>query len=127
MNEELAVIKKMGFCDYLLIVYDFINMARKEDIYAGPGRGCFLPRTLVKSQGKRTEIQNIVVGESVIDAYGNNQLVIDKLEYVIDEEIIDLEFADFTISCTKDHLFLTNNRGWVKAEDLDLLDDIVEV
>jgi DNA polymerase-3 subunit alpha len=39
MNEELAVIKKMGFCDYLLIVYDFINMARKEDIYAGPGRG----------------------------------------------------------------------------------------
>lgn len=39
INEELKVIKVMGFCDYILIVYDFIEMARKHDVLAGPGRG----------------------------------------------------------------------------------------
>ena len=36
---ELSVIKKMGYVDYYLIVYDFINHAKKEGIPVGPGRG----------------------------------------------------------------------------------------
>jgi DNA polymerase-3 subunit alpha len=39
MNSELAVIKKMGFYDYLLIVEDFCTGARSEDVWIGPGRG----------------------------------------------------------------------------------------
>lgn len=36
---ELDVIEKMGFVDYFLIVWDFINYAKANDIIVGPGRG----------------------------------------------------------------------------------------
>ena len=39
LKHELNVIDSMGFNDYFLIVYDFINWARKEGIIIGPGRG----------------------------------------------------------------------------------------
>ena len=39
MNYELSVIKNMGFTDYFLIVWDFINYAKSSSIPVGPGRG----------------------------------------------------------------------------------------
>ena len=39
LDYELGVIKKMGYVDYFLIVWDFINYARTHDIPVGPGRG----------------------------------------------------------------------------------------
>ncbi|MBP5446055.1 MAG: DNA polymerase III subunit alpha [Acholeplasmatales bacterium] len=39
LNYELSVIKKMGYEDYFLIVFDFIRFAKKNDILVGPGRG----------------------------------------------------------------------------------------
>ena len=36
---ELDVIRNMGYVDYFLIVWDFINYARNQDIPVGPGRG----------------------------------------------------------------------------------------
>ncbi len=36
---ELDVIKKMGFSDYFLIVYDYVKYAKKKGILVGPGRG----------------------------------------------------------------------------------------
>lgn len=36
---ELETIKMMGYVDYFLIVWDFINYARKNNIMVGPGRG----------------------------------------------------------------------------------------
>ena len=36
---ELSVIKRMGYVDYFLIVWDFINYARENGIPVGPGRG----------------------------------------------------------------------------------------
>ncbi len=36
---ELSVIEKMGYVDYFLIVWDFINYARTNGISVGPGRG----------------------------------------------------------------------------------------
>ena len=39
LEYELSVIKKMGYVDYFLIVWDFINYAKKNGIAVGPGRG----------------------------------------------------------------------------------------
>ncbi|MDE6314379.1 MAG: DNA polymerase III subunit alpha [Lachnospiraceae bacterium] len=39
LEYELSVIEGMGFVDYFLIVWDFINYARQNDIMVGPGRG----------------------------------------------------------------------------------------
>jgi len=39
LEYELRVIKDMGFAGYFLIVWDFINYAKKNGIPVGPGRG----------------------------------------------------------------------------------------
>ena len=39
LDYELSVIKQMGYVDYFLIVWDFINYARRNGIAVGPGRG----------------------------------------------------------------------------------------
>ena len=39
LDYELDVIRTMGYVDYFLIVWDFINYARSRGISVGPGRG----------------------------------------------------------------------------------------
>lgn len=39
MDYELGIINQMGFIDYFLIVWDYINYARSVGIPVGPGRG----------------------------------------------------------------------------------------
>ncbi len=39
LDYELSIIKEMGYTDYFLIVGDFINYAKSQDIPVGPGRG----------------------------------------------------------------------------------------
>jgi len=39
LDFELSIISKTGFIDYFLVVWDFIDWARKHDIPVGPGRG----------------------------------------------------------------------------------------
>ena len=39
LDDELSMIEKMGFVDYVLIVSDFIGYAKRNGIPVGPGRG----------------------------------------------------------------------------------------
>lgn len=39
LNQEYSVIKKMGFINYFLVVQDYINFAKNNNIPVGPGRG----------------------------------------------------------------------------------------
>ena len=39
LKYELDTINKMGFCDYFLIVYDYVKYAKSNNILVGPGRG----------------------------------------------------------------------------------------
>ena len=39
LKYELDVINKMGFCNYFLVVCDYVKFAKKNDILVGPGRG----------------------------------------------------------------------------------------
>ena len=39
LNYELNTIKSMGYIEYFLIVWDYINYAKTHDIPVGPGRG----------------------------------------------------------------------------------------
>ena len=39
LSYELNIINEMGFCNYFLVVYDFIRYAKKNNILVGPGRG----------------------------------------------------------------------------------------
>lgn len=39
LNYEISIINKMGFCSYFLIVQDYVNFAKNNNIPVGPGRG----------------------------------------------------------------------------------------
>ena len=39
LEEELSMIRDMGYVDYFLIVWDFVKFAHDNDIAVGPGRG----------------------------------------------------------------------------------------
>ena len=39
LDYELSVIKSMGFCDYFLVVWDYVKYAKFHNILVGPGRG----------------------------------------------------------------------------------------
>jgi len=39
LEAELAVVERMGFCSYFLIVGDFVTYAKRSGIPVGPGRG----------------------------------------------------------------------------------------
>ena len=39
LDYELSTIRRMGYVDYFLIVWDFINYAKEHGIPVGPGRG----------------------------------------------------------------------------------------
>lgn len=58
---ELSVIKGHGLCDYFLIVRDYVQWAKQNNIYVGPGRGS-CGGSLVTELLGITEIDPIVVG-----------------------------------------------------------------
>ena len=39
LDKELKIINQLGFCGYFLIVADYVNWAKKNNIAVGPGRG----------------------------------------------------------------------------------------
>jgi len=58
---ELRVITEMGFAGYFLVVYDFVNEAKRKGILVGPGRGS-AAGSLVAYLLKITEIDPISYG-----------------------------------------------------------------
>lgn len=39
LKYELSIIDQMGFCNYFLVVWDYVRYAKEHDILVGPGRG----------------------------------------------------------------------------------------
>lgn len=129
LEKELGVVSRLGFTPYFLVMWDIARYARENKIIYGPGRGCFLPNTNVHLPSNQiSPISEVDIGQEILTKNGD-ETVTRCLSYFIDEEIVDLELENGKIiSCTKDHLFLTKNRGWIRAEDLDLdLDDLLEI
>lgn len=61
LDSELKVIKRMGFSDYLLIVWEFLNGAREQGVLVGPGRGS-AAGSLVAYALRVTEVDPIKYG-----------------------------------------------------------------
>lgn len=61
LDFELGVIKKMGYASYFLIVWDFIDFAKRNGILVGPGRGSACG-SLVAYTMKITDIDPIRYG-----------------------------------------------------------------
>ena len=87
---------------------------------------CLSPDTLIKTKNGTKKIKEITLDDQIL-SYNENtkQYEYKQCDAVIEtrtesEEKIELTFEDGkTYKCTKDHKFLTSNRGWVKAQDLN--------
>lgn len=128
LKEELGVIKAMKNADYFISYQKIMELARRVCL-VGPGRGCFVPETRVlMADGMHAPIGTVKPGDVVKDAYGDHQAVTQVFKYQVDEELLELEFDNgCKVRCTKDHKFLTKNRGWVEAQHLTEDDDLVDV
>lgn len=51
LDKELAIIERMGFAGYFLVVKDFIDFARKSGVPVGPGRGSAVGSLVLYSLG----------------------------------------------------------------------------
>ena len=127
LNLELQVIKDKGYEDYFLIYQDLIKETLKAGYRVGPGRGCFTPKMrVVLSNGNYKEISEIEINDKIKNRYNKETKVKNIFVYDINEELVELEFENnIIIQCTKDHEFLTENRGWVKADEINENDEIV--
>jgi len=92
---------------------------------------CFHPDTLILTDGGNKKIKDITVDDKVLSFNEETKrysfIYPDKVlkNEVSDKKIIELEFEDgSTVRCTEDHLFLTINRGWVEAKDINGNDNI---
>lgn len=124
---ELGVLEDKNFSSYMLIVADYINWAKKK-MPVGPARGCFVPGSLVTlADGSLKKIEEVSIGDYVFSHDKTTNLVVDKLQYSISEQILELEFdGDIIIRCTEDHEFFTVN-GWIPAKDLSFSTDIISL
>lgn len=61
LEYEIAIIERMGFPGYMLLVWDFINHARSEGIPVGPGRGSVAGSTVAWAMNI-TEVDPIPYG-----------------------------------------------------------------
>ena len=78
LDYELNIINKMGFAGYFLIVADFVQWAKKNDIPVGPGRGSGAGSLVAWSltitdldPNKRDEVK-----EYVNNKYGNDRVAL---------------------------------------------------
>lgn len=127
--EELDVIRHLKLPKYFLTCAQSLNMIG-EKMFLGAGRGCFLPDTPVKVDDAigYLHIQDVESGDFIYTHDGEIDEVLKVWAHDVDEEIVTLNFEDGrTVSCTKDHKFLTSNRGWVTADTLTEMDEVVEV
>jgi len=91
LKYELAVIKKMDFVDYFLIVYDYVLYAKKNKILVGPGRG-----------SAAGSLVSYVIGITDIDPIKYNLL----FERFLNEERVSMPDIDIDFDSTKRDLVI---------------------
>ena len=127
-KKEFSVVVKKNFATYFLVLKRVLESLKEKDIWRGIGRGCFTESNFVKlSNGLDISIKDVNIGDIVCNYFSKTAIILDKFEYDIDEEIIDIELeSGKIISCTCDHKILTN-RGWIEAKNLTTEDNIESI
>lgn len=131
LKEELGLITRKGFSTYFLIQKMMTDEARRwcREVLGGdgtqavgPGRGCLTYNTpVVVPYGKTKLLGEVQIGDQVIDRYGQIQIVENKFEYDVDEELLNIcsYYGDKQgVTLTKDHKVLVEKvvrpKNWDK-------------
>jgi len=94
-------------------------------------RYCLPPDALISTPNGTKRIDQIEDGEEIFALDNSNndqQLVLAHVGHVFDreaEEVIVIEVDGGKLELTPEHPVMTKNRGWVKAGDLTLNDEVL--
>lgn len=132
LSSELEAIIRKGFSSYFLVLADIIEYTERNGAWVGPARGCFThDNKVLMGDGSYKKIGDVSIGDYVISGKGNSKKCINKFEYEIEEELVEIELENGEIiECTKDHKILINNGDgdfWKKAGELSLTDNLVKI
>ena len=90
---------------------------------------CFTAGTLVYSTTGYKEIQDIVIGDSVLSySFSNNSVVNSKVINVLKREadhVYLIKINDELIEVTEEHPFFVVGKDWVKVKDLEIGDELI--
>jgi DNA polymerase III alpha subunit/intein/homing endonuclease len=117
LEEELDVLYYCGVSSYMLIVADYINWCKNNNVSVGPGRGCLTGDTLVQTDVGFKKIQEVMVGDRVFTHTGKKQAVNKTMVYEVkNEELLEikLENAFNTLKLTNDHKIFACKREYVE-------------
>lgn len=105
LNEEFDVIEYHNFSSYMLIVADYLDYCRKNDILTGYGRGCLTGDTKVLTDVGFKNLEDIKVNDNVFTHTGEQKKVTETFKYDIDEELLEIKLENSfgNIKLTKDH------------------------
>ncbi len=106
LEEEFDVIEYHGFSSYMLIVADYIDYCRKNNISVGNGRGCLSGSTLVLTSTGFQNLKDLSVGDKVFTHTGKCKEVLDVFKFNVSKESLVKVKTDHsfgTILMTKDH------------------------
>lgn len=130
LTYELAVVTKTEFSKYFIVVRDYIQWAWKNNIFVGPGRGCFSSDCEVGTKEGLKQISDVCKGDYVLCHDGEYHEVSHIHEYEVDEDMIEIIMDDDRrIFCTMDHEIRVIRDGeerWVPACFLTKEDEIVD-
>lgn len=117
-----------GFASYFLITRDLLQFGRKHGWPFGP-RGCTVPNSMVSVTVDRSKrIEDIQIGDVILDGFGTEQVVENKFVYDVSEELFVLELEDRTITITADHKLYVIRDGVVmllSASEIKDTDEII--
>lgn len=118
------------------VTYEYLQDRDGNFISAYPDENnhCLTGDTIVNTFNGDRKISDLVGKEFKVFSYDieNNKIVLADAKNcrctIKNAEIIEIEFENGEIlRCTADHPILTANRGYVKAEDLTVEDDIINI
>lgn len=127
IKTEVQTVKDTGMSDYFLLDYQIVKEALASGgILTDTGRGCFTSDAMALTLNGIKHINEVAIGDYVIDQNGTPQKVLNTMQYDCREEMLQILYAygpnmHNPLICTKDHKILihrNNDNLWVEAQDI---------
>jgi DNA polymerase-3 subunit alpha len=96
LSYEMGVISPTDFVDYLLMVWDVVNIAKKNNIAVGPGRGSAASSLVLYCLGVTNidPVKNGLYFERFLSPSRTTPNIVDGIKYYSDAADIDLDIED---------------------------------
>lgn len=108
IREIITEMKEWFNCDmedYALTVYEIlVGGVKRGGVITTTGRGCFVANTQVLTMNGYKNIQDVVIGDTIINKFGKFDKVVNTLNYNISEKLTTIKsLGNKDITLTDDH------------------------